>query len=259
MNKTRQELDEIISLLIINNEIRTSNLNNSKVVTICNEVESLGNAILQGKRTDNYLLKITTHQGKMKGIRSLSTYKYVSETCLKLKDNKHCICNKCYVDKTLRVYKQVEPTLIYNTLLLRYTELSRRQLPVINELYFRFESFSDLQNHNHLKNLYKIARYNPNTMFGLWSKNLSLLMKEKAPKNVNLILSSPLLNHNFVLADTIVEIVKRKTQAKNVKTFSVYDKDHIGEVDFNCAKQCLSCLKCYKKNDKTQNINELLK
>ena len=146
--------------------------------------------------------------------------------------------------------------MIYNTLLLKYTDLKQRQLPIINDLYFRFESFSDLQNEQHLKNLYKIAKANPKTQFALWTKNIALIIKHKAPKNVNLILSNAILNEQ-VLGQKIIDIVKAKTDCKHVKVFSVFDDEHMTEQ--NCAQKCITCLKCYKAKDKTSFINELLK
>ena len=196
MIKEKEKAD--IKLLIDDvNNIALFNDNNYIVLNACKDALRLAYDLLEGKKTDNYLLKITTHQGKMQGINSLSTYKKVCDTCNALKDNKNAICHKCYADKTLSMYKQLSPVLIYNTLLLKYTALKNRQLPVINASYFRFEAFSDLQNAQHLKNLYKIARYNPQCRFALWTKNYKLVMTEKTPRNINLILSSPFPNNSL--------------------------------------------------------------
>ena len=194
----------------------------------------------------------------MHGIRSLSTYKLVCDTCLSLKDNKKTICNKCYADRQLTMYKQLAPCLIYNTLLLKYTKLAARQLPVINDLYFRFESFSDIQNIQHLENLYKIAKYNKYTNFALWTKNYKIVKQLKAPQNVNIILSSIFLNA-CILDEYNAAKIKESTGAKHIKIFTVYDKKHIKSVSQNCQKSCINCLKCYKKHDVTMFINELLK
>ena len=246
----------------IKKEIETISKNhqsNARMQTLKGECLNLANDILNGKKTDKYLLKISKHDGKMEGIRSLSTYKLVCNTCLKLKDNKATICSHCYVDNTFKCYPQLSLAMIYNTLLLKYTKLTQRQLPIINDLYFRFESFSDLQNEQHLENLYAIAKHNPYTQFALWSKNYGLVWKYKAPKNVNIILSNYYLNKELANSDKLIEITKARTGAKNVKLFSVYDDEHIQKVGQNCEKHCITCLKCYSKNDKTKVINELLK
>lgn len=241
------------------NAILLKNSKNKITVKACEEALRLAYDLLQGKNTQNYLLKITTHQAKMEGIKSLSTYKKVCNTCLAYKDDARMICHHCYADKTLKLYKQLAPTLIYNTLLLKFTALKPRQLPVINASYFRFEAFSDLQNAQHLQNLYKIARYNPQTRFALWTKNLKLLLTEKTPKNVNIIISSPMLNLPLWAFNTYSEDLRKKTGAKNIKLFTVYDAKHIKSVTQNCEAHCLTCLKCYKAKTKDIFINEKLK
>lgn len=250
----KTELNILINELIA---IKQNNINNNICVSACNEALTLANTIKQGKNTNNFLLKITTHGGKMQGIRSLSTYKKVCDTCNALKDNKNAICFKCYANKQLTIYKQLAPCLIYNTLLLKYTKLCRRQLPVINDLYFRFEAFSDLQNLQHLQNLYAIARYNKNTQFALWSKNYKLLTQVKAPKNINIVLSSYYVNTLQPCSDTIIQAIKNKSGCKNIKFFTVYTRDH--NININCKKRCLTCLECYKAKQKTEYINEILK
>lgn len=239
------------------NNIMQAHKDNKRMQTLNNECLQIIDCLEHGKSTERYALKISKHGGKMQGIQSLSTYKLVCDTCLGLKDNPKTICNKCYVDSAFKRYPQLSVAMIYNTLLLKYTKLSKRQLPIINDLYFRFESFSDLQNAQHLQNLYKIARANPQTQFALWTKNIKLILTEKAPKNVNIIISSPILNECLPMAQTIIDKVKRETDCKHVKVFSVYDSEHM--TNQNCAKACMTCLKCYKKNDKTSLINEMLK
>lgn len=254
----QKQIAEIQKLVTELQTIKTNNLYNSVCVTACDDALKVADALLNNKPTKNYLLKITKHGGKMQGINSLSTYKLVCDTCLSLKDNKKTICSHCYADKQLTIYKQLAPCLIYNTLLLKYTKLHARQLPIINDLYFRFESFSDLQNIQHLQNLYRIAKYNSNTQFALWSKNIKLLSQIKAPKNVNIIISNYFLN-SCIFDEYTTSKLKAATGAKHVKIFTVYDKKHIASVSQNCQKKCLSCLKCYKKHDVTMFINELLK
>lgn len=252
------QITEIKKLIDELNNIKTKNINNLRCVTACDEALTLANKIINNQSTKNYLLKITTHGGKMQNIRSLSTYKLVCNTCLSLKDNKKAICNKCYADRQLAMYKQLAPCLIYNTLLLKYTKLSSRQIPVINDLYFRFEAFSDLQSAQHLENLYKIAKYNKCCNFALWTKNIKLIKQFKTPANVNIIISNYYLNACIFDEYTAAKI-KATTGAKNIKVFTVYDKKHITTVAQNCAKKCITCLKCYKKHDVTMFINELLK
>ena len=250
----KNEINSLIDELLT---IKQNNIKNNICVSACNEALTLANTIKQGKNTNNFLLKITTHSGKMQGIRSLSTYKKVCDTCNALKNDKNAICFKCYANKQLTIYKQLAPCLIYNTLLLKYTKLCRRQLPVINDLYFRYEAFSDLQNLQHLQNLYAIARYNKNTQFTIWSKNYKLLTLAKAPKNINIVLSSYYVNTLQPCSDILIKAIKEKSGCKNIKFFTVYDKQHANNI--NCKKSCLTCLECYKAKQKTEYINEILK
>lgn len=252
------QITEIKKLIDELNNIALLNNNNYRVLNACKDALDVAYDLLENKNTSKYQLKITTHSGKMQNIRSLSTYKLVCDTCMSLKDNKKAICNKCYADKQLAMYKQLAPCLIYNTLLLKYTKLSTRQLPIINDLYFRFEAFSDLQNAQHLENLYKIAKYNKNCHFALWTKNIKLIKQFKTPANVNIIISNYFINACIFDEYTAAQI-KATTGAKNIKVFTVYDKKHITSVSQNCAKKCITCLKCYKKHDVTMFINELLK
>lgn len=255
-NTEKKEVNLLIDTL---DDIALKNSHNKNVLKACKEALKLAYDLISDKKTNNYLLKITTHTGKMQNINSLSTYKLVCNTCLSLKDNQKTICNKCYADKTLNIYKQLAPTLIYNTLLLKYTNLSARQIPVINASFFRFEAFSDLQNDKHLKNLYKIAKYNKSCRFALWTKSIKLVLSEKTPKNVNIIISSPFLNMPLWSFNTLRDIIQQKTGAANIKLFTVYDDEHIKSITQNCAKKCALCLKCYKKNNKDIYINEKLK
>ena len=125
-----------------------------------------------------YALKITTHTAdKMRGIYSLSTYKKTSSICCYLSQH-NGICSKCYAEKSIKLYNAtLTPTLIYNTLLLKYIDIDDRQVPIINNKFFRFESFSDLQSSKHLKNLIKICNKNKNTIFTLWTKAGYTLIK----------------------------------------------------------------------------------
>lgn len=255
---TEKDKKEVCLLVDVLNTIKQQNNNNKVCLKVCGDALNVASAILNNKTTKNYLLKITQHCGKMQGINSLSTYKLVCETCLSLKNDAKTICHRCYADRQLSIYKQLAPSLIYNTLLLKYTKLHTRQLPVINASYFRFEAFSDLQNARHLQNLYAIAKHNPQTHFALWSKNLKLLLQYKAPKNINIILSNYFLN-SCIFDEYTAAKIKQLAGAKHVKIFTVYDKKHITSVSQNCEKKCITCLKCYKKSDPIMFVNELLK
>ena len=132
-------------------------------------------------------------------------------------------------------------------------------MPVTNDLIYRFESFGDLYNVTHLKNYVEIANRNPYTTFGLWTKNIWILdevfNKEGVakPKNISIVVSSPLLNKPLELDREKYWMVDH--------LFTVYDKKFIeaNKVNINCgSRNCLGCTKCYLDSD-TFYINEQLK
>lgn len=211
------------------------------------------------KALEKYQLKITNHSGKMEYINSLNTEKTFSCTCNKMQKLKSTICNSCYVDKTKNQYKQVTSATIYNSLLLRFVDLQDNQIfRTYNTNFFRFESFSDLQNMQHLENLMKIANANPFTTFTLWTKNIQLVKNyfknNSIPENFILIISSPIINNK--LNDNIFKsFYEIGFKENNFKVFTVYDDE---TVKINCKKKCIECLKCYTKND-IKHISEFIK
>ena len=146
-----------------------------------------------------------------------------------------------------------------NAKILSETLLEGREIPVTNELIYRFESFGDLYNAIHLKNYVTIAKHNPYTKFALWTKNYWLLdevfNKEgiEKPENLSIVVSSPFLNQTMKLDREKYWMVNH--------VFTVYEKDFIANNDvvINCgARSCLGCRKCYMDDD-TFYINEQLK
>ena len=209
-----------------------------------------------------YSLKYTTHTAqKMKGIESLSTYKKTSSICLFLSQH-NGICKKCYAEKSIKLYKSsLIPSLIYNTLLLKYIDIDPQQIPYINNKYFRFESFSDLQGSKHLKNLIAICKKNKNTIFTLWTKagyTLVKMMQEekikKMPSNLNIVISEFYINKK-----TDEEYLKNLESCINtsnkLKCFCVFDDEKMRNNSdmYLCKNSCINCLKCYKK-EKKKNI-----
>ncbi len=198
------------------------------------------------------------HQGKMKGMQSLST----SCTC-----NKHCksrskststVCAHCYAQRRMKIYKNLEKCLIKNTKILTEQVIPKENLPIINALYFRLEAFGDLNNTTQVINYFNLCKKNLDVKFGLWSKNLWLIEAtindgNSKPKNLQIIYSIPFLNDrndNIFILYPFVD-----------KIFTVFEKNFIkkNDIEINCgAKSCLSCGKCYKKN-KVKYINERLK
>lgn len=196
------------------------------------------------------------HTGKMEGFASLSTSVCDNARCRENAKIEGSVCQKCYASKMAKRYgENFRNPLSENTRILTSSIIDFDLLPVINRLYFRFESFGDLNNATQVINYFNICKKNHSTRFALWTKNPDFIqqaidMGYKKPKNLNIILSSLFIN------------VERKTAYDFVdKIFTVYDKNTIESqgININCgSKSCINCLKCYKKND-VRIINEKLK
>ena len=198
------------------------------------------------------------HTGKMSGMMSLSTSCTQNENCKQRSKNPNSVCSHCYAQRQLKIYKALEKCLIKNTQILTTRILGDHELPVINALYFRLESFGDLNNTTQLINYFNLCKKNKNVRFALWTKNLWIIESVlndgiQKPSNLQIIYSLPYLNDTndriFILYPFVDKI------------FTVFDKDYIKEkgIDINCgAESCLTCGKCYRKN-KIKFINEKLK
>lgn len=211
-------------------------------------------------------IKITIkHNGKMEGMQSLSTCCSCNRYCKKrfesvakendTDDMPKMICRKCYAERMMEMYKNLKKSTDKN---LEYLSkvLDVKDLPDVNVLYFRFESFGDLDNENQFINYLNICRKNPQTRFAIWTKNPWIIQSVfdkgyKKPKNLNIVLSSLYINK---VDDFKYDWVDR--------VFTVFDKKYIkdNDVNINCGgRKCFECLKCYKKSKKYYYINEQLK
>ena len=191
----------------------------------------------------------------MEGMTSISTSVTTNARCAKNSQVKGSICEKCFAAKQMKVFPSMEKPMIENQRILTGEILPMEKLPVINNLYFRFEAFGDLNNATQVINYFRICYKNPRVKFALWTKNPDYVAQAiKAgydkPDNLNIVLSSLFINK------------ERKTRYAFVnKVFTVYDPKHIEEnaVEINCgARNCLTCGLCYEKNN-VRTINEKLK
>lgn len=202
----------------------------------------------------NELLHITkNHTGKMKGMQSLSTSCKVNPNCAKYAKVKGSICEKCYAQRMMGMYKGLEDCTKRNTEILTSRVLDMDELPLINACYFRLEAFGDLNNTTQLINYFNICKKNPDVHFALWTKNPGIVREvaDQKPKNLVILVSSIMVNHP-------VELDKMPYADK---VFTVYDKETIAKdnININCgAKNCLKCHSCYKKSG-PKYVNEKLK
>ena len=143
-------------------------------------------------------LHISKGAFKMESINNISTNTLTNEYCIKQKDKKDIICNKCYSFKGLNFRKSMVNVLQNNSELLSNSIIEWDNLPRIFDLHFRFSSHGELINLNHLENLNNICLKNPKTNFTLWSKRFDIVKKfydnNNKPSNLILIYSNPTLN-----------------------------------------------------------------
>ena len=197
----------------------------------------------------------TNHSGKMSGMVSISTSVTTNERCAKNAQIEGSVCQKCFAAKQMKMYKNMEAPMVENQRILTSEILPFEKLPTINSLYFRFESFGDLNNATQVKNYFNMCYKNPRVKFALWTKNPDYIAEAIAdgyekPDNLNIVLSSLFLNKQRPNPFPFID-----------KIFTVYTPDYIEEnnVDINCgARNCFACGLCYEKNG-VGVINEKLK
>lgn len=197
----------------------------------------------------------TKHTGKMAGMASISTAVTTNERCAKNAQIPGSICQKCFAAKQMKIYPSMEKPMVENQRILTSELLPAEKLPIINNLYFRFESFGDLNNATQVKNYFNICYKNPKVKFALWTKNpdyIAAAIRDgyEKPANLNIVLSSLFVNKE---RKNIFDFVD--------KVFTVYDPQYIekNNISINCgARNCFTCGLCYEKND-VSIINEKLK
>ena len=169
-----------------------------------------------------------------------------------------CICGFCFSDAQQDYMTSMQDPLSRNFQIVNNGIIHNDWIPIINNLFFRFESFGDFASINAVLNCVNIIKKNPLVNFGVWSKNtkyfsLAFRMVEK-PKNMHFGKSSIFVNRVTPLTE------EEKTYVDFV--FTVYTKVFAEEngITINCgARACLTCLKCYTSHKGIIYINEALK
>lgn len=195
------------------------------------------------------------HTGKMAGMYSLSTSPLCNRYCQEYSKDPDKICSHCYAQTQMQMYKNMQECLANNSKLLTETILKKKDIPIINAKFFRFEAFGDISNETQVINYFNIAKHNKGVHFALWTKNPGIVQRAidagiSKPKNLQIILSSHYTNKEM---ETDYDFVD--------KIFTVYDKQYIenNDVEINCGdKKCLACGLCYKKN-KIRYVKEQIK
>lgn len=206
----------------------------------------------------------TSMSGKMEGIEALSTSCLCNHLCMARKNLKGSICESCFACATVSRYKALGKCLESNYRVLTSRLLSESEAACVrfNSTLGRIEAFGDVANAVHPRNYLRIIKSNPQTNFGVWSKNPGYwdeaIQAEGKPSNVTMVLSS--LFKNMPCKDY-------KAYSWVDYVFTVYTPDWLEsngkDEDFiNCgARDCTTCQRCYKHHDGSEPImvNELLK
>lgn len=202
---------------------------------------------MQNARQNCGLNFTINHTGKMTGMFSLSTSCKCNERCLRNAKVKGSICEKCFAMRQMEYQASMQDPLAQNYQILTTEIIDWDDLPIINALYFRLESFGDVANVTQCINYMHLIQKNPHTFFAWWSKNMDIvneMFKQtgyEKPENVN-----------FIQSSLFVDKATRPAYWFVDKVFTVFDEETIKErdININCgAKSCLKCLLCYKKND----------
>lgn len=196
------------------------------------------------------------HNGKMEGMISFSTSAALNPICVERAKDVTSICHECYANTMLNNYKALNECTKRNTEVFTSILIPVNDFPIINNAFFRFEAFGDIQNVTQVINYFNMAKVNKHCTFTIWTKNPQIIanaIKEghKKPNNFIIGISSPHLN---VVMPCIWEFVDF--------VFTVFTADYAIEngIKINCGSlHCLSCLKCYTKHKGVIYINEMLK
>ena len=147
--------------------------------------------------------------------------------------------------------KNVANALQRNSDLLSSRTLSKEELPVILDAFFRFDAHGELINMQHLANLVAIVNHNPHCTFALWTKRKDYIKRlfdyVEKPKNLIVIYSNPTISSIMATPPLYFD-----------KTFNnVLEDEYVDQQ--NCTGQkCKDCLLCYTHND-THTIVEKVK
>ena len=232
-----------------------------------NIIEKINNnqALTDAEKMTFINYSIATHSGKLEGMPSISTSCLCNKYCIERSKNPNLICYYCYSMSYCDYRKTLREKLETNYRFYTNYEIPKKAVPLLNCLYFRFESFGDLNNVLQVKNYFTIARVNKNVKFALWTKNPWIISKAIAaginiPKNVKIIYSIPMIN--TIITKELYRKIKIKYPFVNA-IFTVHEKQFVIEnnIDINCGgKSCNACgKKCYEKTSRITLINELKK
>ena len=192
---------------------------------------------------------------KLEGMLAINSNPLTNPYCQAMSKNPLTICHECYSQKMLKgIRRNCIPKFERVGAMMSKSIIPFAEIPVIKDKIARFSAHGELINMTHLHNCVEIAKANPRTTWGLWTKKFWYLNQywrkgNVLPDNIVLIYSNP-------YKDTVRELPKGFN-----KIFNVYSKEYAekNNIEINCgAKRCLNCKLCYAKLTSSV-INEIIK
>lgn len=205
-------------------------------------------------------LHITKHTDntKMDLMQSISTNCLCNKRCLERSKNEKTICFHCYGMTSQKRFSGLNKNTSENAEMLKDI-IPMENLPKLNTLFFRFESFGDLFCKNQVINYFNICKKNPYVNFALWTKNPDFIDKaikagHEKPNNLTIVFSG-------YFTDKVNKIPEKYSYFID-KIFNVWTSEKKAAENgktINCGSlHCIDCGKCYLKNNIVE-INEKLK
>jgi len=210
------------------------------------------------------MAQLTTHKKglKMEGFLSLNVS--LCDFCMKMRENKDCICSQCYAYYMSCRYKRLREMLKVNASdlsgrILDNEELNEIVKPVNSKakvIGLRFDSLGELINDIHVINLQNIAYKVESKPVTLWTKRLNLLFSVVKNPAFKVIYSNPMINSY---------IDPKVKDSRVTNTFNVYSDKALMHKDmaeaeekgmkvFECKGSCKACMKCYNHDQTTKHV-----
>jgi len=207
--------------------------------------------------TSRPIAKWSAMSGKMKDIPALNTSPLNNSFCVGMHESKNeSICSHCYSVKALKGYrKNCDDRFRENGDVLTSGPVQVRDVETLPPVRIaRFSGHGELHDAQHLKNLYQIAEWYPETTFALWTKRNSIVRMVgierleqglwPCPDNVVLVYS----NGNIDQIDDTPPPGFHKV-FNNTSTLTAAD---------NCTgKKCAQCLNCYSRKGPVSIVEKI--
>lgn len=264
--RTLKKYLEIIELHFIINELNKFNAENNTAFTLSEYVLALSvekrrsyflHAPLAHMLMWNHDVKrefilwaiCNNHTAKMRGMASVSTACTCNEHCKEHAKVDGSVCSVCYAQNQLAYQKSTDEHYTQCYTFFTNVDLTIEDIPVINRVWFRIESFGDVDNERQERNYMLFAKKNPHCRFVQWSKNPWIIADALEhgtvkPDNYYIIVSSMFLNKAF----TLEQLERAKWLSFVDAVFTVYTDEYIEEhnITINCGgNECITCLQCY--------------